>query len=505
MVVLGESGSLPAAGDLWRERGDAHTTADLKPLHTRFSWTAPKGTGNVTFRILIKQGEQGKGTFFGPNTVLTLTEGSTYNAPRPTGNGTNPQPIPFGTTAVTQTVLGGTGLCCADTCAFHTRATPFCDVTATKGISTASALNSATAGRIGCKQPAITGCPYAGGAQRTPEGYCSFRVDAFGTCPASAQAAAGGAPPTQPDACFTQHAPGIQPICVCSNNPAAQPANPFAANSKAAVHPMMGQNEFDDVEEPEKSAASKITGSMVSVLVALVASFAMMSASSSSSSSRSGSSAMVCFLLLASVALVLVPQPTSAHNFIQSLHRAQEASVYVPCQPRVANQPHVQVIPNQRFEVEWASGHGDSRPSTYYLLTVHEQDYKELSRTSITAIIKDDMALAPTDSFAIPRGWNKQHIQGTGQTCNQSYWNEAKLDPTSSRRTTSSATRSTRPRRFPPRRRRRFRTRSSRSTPIATRESVVREREHSGVHALAARYTYVSDAATPCRKLGRQP
>jgi hypothetical protein len=41
-----------------------HTGANLKPLHTRFYWSAPRGTGAVQFRVLIKQGEQNKGSFF---------------------------------------------------------------------------------------------------------------------------------------------------------------------------------------------------------------------------------------------------------------------------------------------------------------------------------------------------------------------------------------------------------------------------------------------------------
>ncbi len=37
-----------------------HTNANIKALHTRFLWQAPKGTGTVKFRVLIKQGEQNK-------------------------------------------------------------------------------------------------------------------------------------------------------------------------------------------------------------------------------------------------------------------------------------------------------------------------------------------------------------------------------------------------------------------------------------------------------------
>ena len=38
----------------------AHANADLKPMHTRFFFSAPVGSGTMRFRVLIKQAEQGK-------------------------------------------------------------------------------------------------------------------------------------------------------------------------------------------------------------------------------------------------------------------------------------------------------------------------------------------------------------------------------------------------------------------------------------------------------------
>ena len=40
----------------------AHANADLKPMHTRFFFSAPVGSGTLRFRVLIKQAEQGKVT-----------------------------------------------------------------------------------------------------------------------------------------------------------------------------------------------------------------------------------------------------------------------------------------------------------------------------------------------------------------------------------------------------------------------------------------------------------
>ncbi len=76
-----------------------HTNANIKALHTRFLWQAPKGTGTVKFRVLIKQGEQNKGNFFWPVQELILTEGAAASS-----------------TPLSRTVAGAAGEACADTC-----------------------------------------------------------------------------------------------------------------------------------------------------------------------------------------------------------------------------------------------------------------------------------------------------------------------------------------------------------------------------------------------------
>ena len=59
-----------------------HSDANLKPIKQTFYWKGAPGTGPVTFRALIKQGEQAHGNFYKPAN-LQLTEG-TASLPAPT-------------------------------------------------------------------------------------------------------------------------------------------------------------------------------------------------------------------------------------------------------------------------------------------------------------------------------------------------------------------------------------------------------------------------------------
>jgi hypothetical protein len=59
-------------------------------------------------------------------------------------------------------------------------------------------------------------------------------------------------------------------------------------------------------------------------------------------------------MLLALLALV------SGHNWINSNSRSpHSASTFPPCKPSQSGLPHVQVGPNQPFQIEWMNGHGD--------------------------------------------------------------------------------------------------------------------------------------------------
>lgn len=58
------------------ERSLMHASAAIKPYFSRFRFLGPvNGTGTITFKALIKQGDANTGAFFKPAKVLMLTEG----------------------------------------------------------------------------------------------------------------------------------------------------------------------------------------------------------------------------------------------------------------------------------------------------------------------------------------------------------------------------------------------------------------------------------------------
>ena len=58
-----------------------HSDAELKGYSERFVFRAPPaGTGPITFRVLLKQGETNKGAFYWPSTVDTGTSAASHSA-----------------------------------------------------------------------------------------------------------------------------------------------------------------------------------------------------------------------------------------------------------------------------------------------------------------------------------------------------------------------------------------------------------------------------------------
>ena len=333
-----------------------HADANLKQLHTRFFFSAPIGTGTVRFRVLIKQGEQNKGSFFWPVRELVLNEGPAPLIPimpAQSGNNTNssllPGILPLVGEGVRNVVVGEFGMACADVCKYQSPQTPYCHEKAIKEVKNLTALAGVVQGKTACRLPMLSGCPYAGAPRVTLQGYCSFRSeDAVSSCPYSLRPVApsfNSSEPLnpadstdEPDVCYTAPTNDAQAICVCTNNRAFVTTNPYTAAAEA-----------------QRGAAATVS-SRSSILVALLAGFVAL-VSAGSPVSRPSHSSLVLVAVCAVV--LLAASPAYAHNFIKSQHRAFEAAVSTPCQARVGTQPHVQVIADQVFEVEWSVGHGD--------------------------------------------------------------------------------------------------------------------------------------------------
>jgi hypothetical protein len=367
-----------------------HTNANVKALHTRFLWSAPKGTGTVLFRVLIKQGEQNKGNFYWPAKELRLTEGT---APAPTAQ---------------QTVIGAPGQACADVCYKQTPTTPYCNAAAMNAVTSQATLITTLANKAPVRTPYLAQCAYAGAPQITAQGYATFRTtNVAANCPASYVTSSSTT--AQPDVCYTSPLPSAQGICICSSNSAVQTPNPYRLNVESVAPDAEPHTVTIDTMQAGDGPVSAAHSARASfgLLASLVAALSVFSGK--------GSARMVVFALLAVLALSSVAAPAAAHNYIKSVHRAYEAAVSNPCQARIGNQPHVQVRAGQTFEIEWSDGHGDYTVGPFYFAIIHESAYDLLRADNISKMLADYVALAPAGSALTGPMWEKHHIRNEAE------------------------------------------------------------------------------------------
>ena len=370
-----------------------------------------------------------QGYFFYPAVPLSLSEGVAPVVPTVPA-GVNSTILPLVGNGVSSPVVGATGLACAEACAAQTPATPYCHAQATLNIADVATLQASIAGRAVCNLPLVAGCQFAGAARIDANGFCSFRSpDVAATCPQAFAALNMSDPRTyEPDVCYTRPTPEASSICVCTNNVAykgAVPSNTAPISGGGGGGGATGLN----------SAASSVNGAN-GALVALFAAFIGLVSSSAAGSKSTRS----LFVVVACVALVLaLASPVAAHNFLKSQHRADTASVTVPCQARVGNQPHVQLIANQWFEAEWTMGHGDTTPGPFYFMTLPLSAYDQLRAPNITAIMQDYVNLAPLLAYknmsADAVMWEKHHLRlstepASDPTSTNVYFKEANLSST---------------------------------------------------------------------------
>jgi len=381
-----------------------HQGAQEKPLHTRFYFAAPVGTGSVRFRVLIKWDVQGRGQFYYPAQELMLREGAAPAVQPPAMNstaadGSRRKYERSGAIAI-RTVVGVAGRACADVCAVQALAHPFCDAKATQSIGSEAAFLAAQA-NVPCRAPVLAGCPfYTGGAQVDSDNFCYYRSsDVKLSCPSALRSFPLDAPLNASvhaaDPCFTAPSASRRAVCVCSNAIEAQPDNPFYALKLAAVKAAKAANngkQAKAITEGEASAAGKTATPLLALMMAGVV-FA----------TGAGVRSRVLLAALAAVALLSLASPVAAHNWINSLHRATTASTTSPCPARIGNQPHAQLIAGQEFPIEWVSGHPDNQKSPFYFAMVPTAFLAQLGAGNISAIFEDYLAAAPSSAI-IPTG-----------------------------------------------------------------------------------------------------
>ena len=378
-----------------------------------------------------------QGYFFYPAVALTLTEG-VAPAVQTVPAGTNSTILPVVGDGVASSVIGQVGLACAEVCASQTPITPYCHAPATLNISSVAALKSSIAGRAACNLPLVAGCQFAGAARIDAAGYCSFRSpNVAATCPPAFAALNMSDPATYiPDVCWTKPTPEASSICVCTNNAAYKTASPFVAGAGGAGGAGGGAGAgagggagTAGTTGLSAATSARANGALVALFAALVGFVSSNAAGSKSTRSL--------FVVVACVALVLaLASPVAAHNYLKSQHRANEAAVTAPCQQRVGNQPHVQLIANQIFEAEWTMGHGDASQGPFYFVMVPMTEYDQLRAPNITAILQDYVKLAPLSAYKnvseAPYLWEKHHLRLSGEaagdpTSTNVYFKEANL------------------------------------------------------------------------------
>ncbi len=239
-------------------------------------------------------------------------------------------------TPVSRTVAGALGQACADVCyKNYPTSTQYCDSSALKALTSTAALQTALSGvSVAVRSPLLSACAYAGTPQVSVDGFASFRAtDVATTCP---DAYVSGASTTaQPDVCYTAPLPQARSICICTSDSTKQTPNPYRFGGLT-----VGEEEMQPTTEitlqPTSAAATK-SSPLLALVLALVAAVSV-------KASRS-----TLLLLLAIAALYIAVTPAHAHNYIKTVHRAFEAAVSNPCQARIGNQPHIQVIKSVSF------------------------------------------------------------------------------------------------------------------------------------------------------------
>jgi len=399
-----------------------HTNAAIKPTHQKFYFQAPKGTGNVTFRILLKYGVQNDGAFFYPERTLMLREGPAPSAPAKTlcsaaaASSTAGAPVvndpataqclngssfyawaQSSSAGISAAVVGAPATSCAATCAANKRTlTPFCDAAALRDINSAAELRSLTNGVAACRTQVLAACKYVGPPRIDSAGYCSYPADNIErTCPPAVLTAIKNPADVAalPDAnvCYTNAAASASPICICSSRSSVQEQNPFLAAAVKAKATSSSKSALT-LSESTGAAVTQVSGlSWVAVGLAGGASMA--------APLQRRSNLLLALLLVTLTMMSLVP--VQAHNYMMSLQRATMASTFYPCIQRQGNQPHAQVKANQRFEMEWSNGHGgpdNNRPIQYFIIIPAAALEIVKQMRNMTEIINDYIASAPASA-----------------------------------------------------------------------------------------------------------
>jgi len=292
-----------------------HASAAHLPYHLTIKFRAPpKGTGSITFRCLIKEGDANEGDLWWPNSVgdTSLTEGKT-------------------STPNKNWFRGELGQSCTEVCAEQKLK---CNADTMATLDSESALTEALGTFQVCEKPILSGCSELGlGATSSSDGFCYY----------------------------------ADPTCAEQNRPNATTDCEAKSTNTADGHRFC----YCDGKGSGVSGSLKTTPHTFLILLLLIVTFYNTSNTSKNSSKTPWIALALLLVLLGSLHL------TSAHNWLNSASRAnRRASTEVPCPARTSHLPHAQVGPNQKFQIEWMTGHVTNGYT--YFAVVHEKDVDKL-------------------------------------------------------------------------------------------------------------------------------
>ena len=419
------------------------TSATLKRYTERFWFRGPaQGTGSITFRVLLKQGDTNGGNFYWP---------SAGNGNAPPSNGVaggdltlTEAPLPVA--PLVQWVRGTAGLTCDQVCTVAGRA---CDPSRYSDARGADGLLSAIGDLYLCAPPLLSSCdPFAPSATGYGDGWCWYADPT--RCPAAGASECSATPPGPETglrfcpctlAGAQRHLKGAldneleQPVAAVKHE--ASPQNtpggtgcPFA-EAAAAAHARGGGGESASgcpkagwsserrahrvlAAAPAAMASPPIEAMQASPwrLMAHIALPLTGIAFVALTVGRRTCGHQLARKLATTTRLLMALDGAGAHNWINSPRsRATKASTVSPCLPRDGPM-HVRVNPGQEFLIEWASGH----PGSYhYLVVLKATDEAKMAQHS-EQLMDDYLASAPAGTTLEGVRYRKLHYGWTGKT-----------------------------------------------------------------------------------------
>ena len=372
-----------------------HTDPSRKHVLERFLFRAPPaGTGPITFRALIKQGETNKGAFYWPTAPASPTPAQNPVAGRPNGDlmlyeNVSPPPRPW-------SYRGDKGQTCTEVCA--ARGLP-CDAAALEATNTAGELDEAVVHAFLCEPPIFRTCTdTAPRMSGLGDGLCWYR-DA--SCPAREAPACDAVPSDDFESdlrlCPCTAASGrrleAEPKAAepTANQAHEAPPNPTKAASDAPC------DDADDADATKAPPPGHGAGGNPSRCPQMRAAFSRRALHTEQPRSPpmavalrfarrlamplGAASVLLAGLLLfrrrdgrrrangawAAVTLLAGAPGVAPHNWVRTCgSRNNMAASTGPLNPRGPGEqyPHIQVNAGQRFVLEWATGHGGS---TYWV------------------------------------------------------------------------------------------------------------------------------------------